>query len=117
MPDVYDAVPDEPERPYLEWSSIPPETEVVLLIQSDPVAGPVSPAKTHPDATSEYSVLEMDAEVPRGVGDVSAGQYRLAVSSTRLARALGSVDAGDGDRVVVSWTPDGDYRRYQVESR
>jgi len=117
MSDIYDQLPDEPERPYLEWSAIPEDTEIVILIQSDPVPGPVSPAETHPDAVSDYSVLEMDAEVPRGVGDVSPGEYRLAVSSTRLARALGSIDAGDGDRIVVSWKSDGDYREYSVESR
>jgi hypothetical protein len=112
--DIYDELPDESERQYLEWADLAERAEVAIAIETDPVPGPEHPVGASEEATSEYSVLEMDATVLDGAGDIDEGEYRLAVSSSRLARALADVQAGAGDVVYVSWTEDGKYRRYEV---
>jgi hypothetical protein len=114
MSNVYDELPDESERQYLEWGDLPEEAEVAIEIETDPVPGPEHPIGASDEATSEYSVLELDGTVVDGAGDVDPGEYRLAVSSSRLARALADVQAGAGDLVWVSWTEDGEYRQYEV---
>jgi hypothetical protein len=115
MPDVYDELTAESERQYLEWSSLDEDDELRLEIQSDPVAGPEHPGGASDEATSEYSVLEMDAEVrSTSTDEIPPGEYRLSVSSSRLARALGEYGVQQGDTIILSWTPDGQYRDYQV---
>jgi hypothetical protein len=114
--DVYDELPNETERQYLEWSKLPPVDELRIEIETDPIPGPEHPVGASDDATSEYSVLELDGTVVgSGAEPIDEGEYRLAVSSSRLARALGEAGVRAGDTILLTWTPDGEYRDYDVE--
>jgi len=116
MSDIYDELPEESERPYLEWSSLGPVDELRIVVESDPVAGPEHPVGPSDQATSEYSLLEMDATVTASESAaIDEGEYRLAISSSRLSRCLADHQVGAGDVIVLSWVPDGDYRDYTVE--
>jgi len=115
MPNVYDEIPDELERQYLEWSEIPEGQDVYIDVETDPVPGPEHPVGADPDATSEYSVIEMDGTVTEAPEPIAEGEYRLAVSSARLARAMADEMVQSGDRIAVRWESDGQYRQYVVD--